>query len=519
MSHLPLLPKELLLSIANHLEVGSCKQVRLTCKALASVFAAKVLRSVKIDILDVDDYLDQLNLLACGQSKVPTHLIRILDIWSLSLANNSKYMNAGGSSRFKPVDKTAIEERITRALKPALQTLEQVHTLRWFPRVHDPMAAHQVVADVVSKYPSLTSLDINVSEFKVSVINSFHDLASIKYFCNQTVPANIVDGVAQAIAQSPRLHTLEVEVQTPDEPFDLHRLLSAYPLTGNPPLSLSHLSLYNCRPYIEPRITLPHIGTLTSLYLWTERSVWNHAADPEKEVQLERFWITLQEAAVHLERIVVDKCPRGLVNYLKSYSGLKCLKFHDNRRNIPGEVDQYNTTAAIFFQEALIPHCSILEELDVRQTYSNFWCFRKEYRSTLARCSNLKVLCIGISQGQVPIVVSHSEVALEANELHLLLNVIFNHCPVIQRITLKPLAASTSVYFGAFAGHHSAIFFRNFANLLNTSIGQYVAPETSKSFPTLHIMGTANTFNQRRFYEASRSASDNRIRFKTFQED
>lgn len=110
----------------------------MTCKALASVFAAKVLRSVKIDILDVDDngdYLDQLNLLACGQSKVPTHLIRILDIWSLSPANNSKYINAGGSSRFKPVDKTAIEERITRALKPALQTLEQVHTLRCVPEV------------------------------------------------------------------------------------------------------------------------------------------------------------------------------------------------------------------------------------------------------------------------------------------------------------------------------------------------------------------------------------------------
>ncbi|KAF8983574.1 hypothetical protein BDQ17DRAFT_1207572, partial [Cyathus striatus] len=104
-------------------------------------------------------------------------------------------------------------------------------------------------------------------------------------------------------------------------------------------------------------------------------------------------WKTLKDEQIHLQRIIHNEPSQSLLQYFKSYTGLKSLDFEGCYYSIRG--GQPGPTLEDYL-DALSNHSSSLEALSILPTYEGNWCFGTRDISALSRLVNLRYLSVAI---------------------------------------------------------------------------------------------------------------------------
>jgi len=124
--------------------------------------------------------------------------------------------------------------------------------------------------------------------------------------------------------------------------------------------------------------TLPHLKFLTSLDIC---QMLGSSSIPE-------VWDRLSEARIHLEDVATRDVGPQLVNYLKSYSGLKRLELRRNPCRAPGLAETY----ADIYRIVLPMHKDSLLSLKLLDRGSIHACIHAEYIPLVSLCKKLSLL-------------------------------------------------------------------------------------------------------------------------------
>jgi hypothetical protein len=147
--------------------------------------------------------------------------------------------------------------------------------------------------------------------------------------------SNIVDGIAEAIANSPELVYLEVKTCNYDRSFEaimlLHDLLSKVPQSS--PLRLTHLVLSGMFARIDSS-TLPHLCSLVFLNLdclYEPLPAYDSSNTFINQTlgcvyKIPDIYRMLNREKIHLKHVVIGEVDDVILDYLQSYSGLETLK-------------------------------------------------------------------------------------------------------------------------------------------------------------------------------------------------
>jgi hypothetical protein len=126
--------------------------------------------------------------------------------------------------------------------------------------------------------------------------------------------------------------------------------------------------------------TLPHLKFLTSL----------HICQMQKQRDVPELWDRLNEARIHLEDIATQDASPQLVNYLKSYSGLK--RFELRSRNLRRIRIGLAETYADIYHIVLPMHKDSLVSLKLLERRSIHACIHAEHIPPISLCKKLSLL-------------------------------------------------------------------------------------------------------------------------------
>jgi hypothetical protein len=199
------------------------------------------------------------------------------------------------------------------------------------------------------------------------------------------LPSEIIDDLAQVIANSPLLSHLEANVDFSKTSVSFHeflRLVSKQELSpGKPPLT--HLALGRVKLSVDAT-TLPFLRFLTSLDISTSSGELNS-----------ELWKGLKDARIRLPNLKTDIVTSTFIDYLTSYSGLQKLTL--NLRIIPHDTE-LGTTEQVhdLFHLALPRHEDSLTVLSINAGSAMRWCICPDFLSPLYTCQNLVKLGLSV---------------------------------------------------------------------------------------------------------------------------
>lgn len=130
--------------------------------------------------------------------------------------------------------------------------------------------------------------------------------------------------------------------------------------------------------------TLPHLKFLTSL----------HICQMQKQCDVPEVWDRLNGARIHLEDIVTQDTSPQLVNYLKSYSGLK--RFELRGKNIRRTRIGLAETYADIYHVVLPMHKDSLVFLKLLERRSIHACIHAEHIPLISLCKRLSLLSVTV---------------------------------------------------------------------------------------------------------------------------
>ncbi|PPQ73294.1 hypothetical protein CVT24_012317 [Panaeolus cyanescens] len=401
------LPDDVLLNIGGHLKSDDHDSLRLVSNALSDAFAVLVLKSIRICITYPDESSEKgpvhLELLQWLADPSPKHKTRLQAIRNLTIDSLSPF-----NSHTSPENTQSgaeVEQEVLNCLRSALLNLTNVHKFTWDVQAKDPVTTHGIVAETVSTYQHLETMQLKLAHLTSPVLHHFRNLRTIRLLVNRaidsdhpdietsTTPLPVLAGLSQALAQSPELETFSYSTIHDHEPL-LDQIFEHEQLNKTV-LPLRDLALRNIP---SPLPLLPHIGNLKSIHI-----TGPIAGGGFNLPSFAEFWKAVEEKGVRLEDIIVDRIPSSLVDYLSSYSGLK--RFSLSKRILEGSVPNEpsdDIDAERFHLEALPKHASTMEGLILNVRFEDKWCADPSYFTGIAQCTSLRSigLCFGFHQLQ-----------------------------------------------------------------------------------------------------------------------
>jgi hypothetical protein len=203
--------------------------------------------------------------------------------------------------------------------------------------------------------------------------------------------ALILDGVAEAIAKSPRLAHFEVIYPFWDAP-QLQDFFTKRSPTAC--LSFSHVTLADTRFCLGVQ---PNLHALRSLELTNTLP----SSRPVEELMasrshLAKIYNTLAHEHIFLARIVVDDVFPALLDYLSLYYGILTeLSIIYLYKPIPWE--ELDELAVRFYASVLPKHVDLLELLNISPMFSCRWCFDPQHCSAFLRAERLRSLSVSFA--------------------------------------------------------------------------------------------------------------------------
>jgi hypothetical protein len=266
---------------------------------------------------------------------------------------------------------------------------------------HDPAWTRQSVSDAIIGLRCLKNLQLILPESVYSIpvsglhINQLCHLQNISLFGTcKDYRALIVDGVADAIAKSPRLARFEVSYPFWDAPqlqdFFTKRSPAAH-------LSFSHVAITDMRFCLGLQHNLQALRSLElTNTLPSDRPVGELTGSRS---ELAKIFNTLAHERIFLTRIVIDDVFPALLDYLSLHSGilmeLSIIYFY---KFIPWE--ELDKLAMRFYASVLPKHVDSLELLNIAPLFSCRWCFDPKHYSVFLRAKRLRSL--GVSFAFIP---------------------------------------------------------------------------------------------------------------------
>ncbi|PPQ73293.1 hypothetical protein CVT24_012316 [Panaeolus cyanescens] len=455
-----------------------CQNLRLTCNIFADVFAFNVLRSLTIsprrkDEHNIQSTFDMLKWMAGGG--------RINAVQALRIEATS----SEGSS--------ITEQQVIELLTPALNALQNIQRLRWYPTDNDTKSTHQVIAGIVSKYPQLNHLDVTLTNMKYPILSYFNNLTFLecKVFKGDSpstgMPAAHPDELSQVLIQSPKLRSLSLSRAS--GPGALGDTLSQVFNRCNESGTVLQLRSLNLNGHLPCRELHPHISHLSSLQI-LDCPISDTTVE-ERLDMFQEFWVAITKSEAQLQEITVDRVPTSLVNYLCSYRGLKSFKLLNRYRRIADLAEGGYLDAERFYNEALVNHVSTLEALDVELDYEDQWCFNRSYKDTIKKCKRLRFLGLGVGYGQLGGLNDPDPLEKDEPNVHALLDAIAVGCPLLKTLNLyNPLPDRSDQ---GMAGHYQI---KGMWEITNLKVRQWVAPPSSDVglLPRVYIPGYGGRF-------------------------
>lgn len=263
---------------------------------------------------------------------------------------------------------------------------------------HDPAWTRQSVSDSLVGLRFLQNLRLILPEsmYRIPVnglhLNQLCHLQKISLFGTcKDYRALILDGVAEAIAKSPRLAHFEVSYPfwdaLPLQDFFTKRSPTAH-------LSFSHVALADMRFCLGVQ---PNLHALRSLELTNTLP----SSRPVRELMASRshlvkIYNTLAHERVFLTRIVIDDVFPALLDYLSLYCGILTeLSIVYLYKPIPwGELDKL---AVRFYASVLPKHVDSLELLNISPMFSCGWCFDPQHCSAFLQAECLRSLSVSFA--------------------------------------------------------------------------------------------------------------------------
>ncbi|KAF9043940.1 hypothetical protein BJ165DRAFT_1478717 [Panaeolus papilionaceus] len=398
-------------------------------------------------------------------------------------------------------------ESIMCILPLALQALCNLQTFKWEPQTRDPEHSHEVVARTVSGCTQLTHLEINTTYLTTSVLSHFKNLTFINYVAwgsieSVRVPEHVVDGFAQAVIQSPRLSSFRFETVAGSE-HNLDRVIQRCD-EACIVLPVKHLILRGCLP---PLTLLPHLRKLTSLNILTTPTKVKNAE--ERRLLFQDLWLGITNEGVQLQHIAVDRVPDALVDYLKSYHGLKTFQLNNHVRTEDDIIENVYLTAERFYDEALTNHFLTLECLDIDLEYEDQWCFHRTYQKIFAQCNNLVNLAIGFGYGQIGGLRTTDPLEAENPCLHLFLDTVVPNCPHLKVLKIRNPLPDRSTASDPYSGHMEHYQIKGMWEITQHKLRTWTAPPNCRRLPKVYLSG----YNQQFCYVAPEDSVEGPLKY------
>ncbi|PPQ68238.1 hypothetical protein CVT24_005046 [Panaeolus cyanescens] len=430
------LSDDLLLNIGTYLECSDHKNLRLVSNSVTDVFALIVLKSISLWVegpeANSDKISDHLELIQWLADPPPQHRSRIRAIQKLSIISLSPY-NYPGS--FVNVDEyNSMERDFVKYLRSGLLNLSNVHTFAWEVQAKDPVTTHHIVAETVSTYRHLESIQVYLTHLTTPVLHHFKNLQSIAYRSyavndDIVIPVPVITGFAQAIVQSPKLRSLTFTGVKGQE-YMVDHVFEHCRANGSI-LPLRNITLIRVHSPIPLLPRISHLNTIEIIDIPSDSGF----ALPS----LETFWLAVKDRGIQLERIQVDRVPSSLVDYIGSYQGLKSFVLKNEMSSVVNRPHD-DVDAERFYFESLPRHVPTLEILDLHLAYEDKWCFSSLLASSLiAQCTALKMLGLGFGFGQLespPHNLEDGRMYDQKLTLHILLDTIFKKCPGMRTVNI-----------------------------------------------------------------------------------
>ncbi|KAF8152366.1 hypothetical protein B0H34DRAFT_114298 [Crassisporium funariophilum] len=513
MSLLLALAPELMSIIIEELDMKDIKGLRLTCKQLSGLLAARVFRlfSINLDKNKIQEDISKLRTLATEACAVSSETVE-LNIASLSPGRDPQYGFAAGEQWIgvtEPKDSlevTVAEEDMKVYLYDALSSLKSVRTVRWDPCVKDKAWIFNTVLDALRTLPNLRSLHININHCNAELrLDKLIGLQEISLRGTKTqYYGQIMEHFSRMIANSPQLTSIVIASYYKHPSLlsttkSLHHLFQYYPQDAKP-LRLRSLSLETyCIPFDQ--ITMPHLKYLTSLTLKNifdtsggsslhlAQGTQNSESNPNEE---ERFgstqneiWSMLAQAAIQLEEICVDQVVSNFLKYLESYSGLRKLKLRIGR--LGRHSDQI---ASHFYESALNNHLTSLEKLDIVPRYEGLWCFGAHNQTLISKCTKIKELHMCVISPQIMSEADTQEPST-TDVIKLFIDTVAICIPRIENFTISASRQQETRKGGNI--RLAANYMVSAKSKILESVRRYRAPPSCRQLPNL-IIASFNTF-------------------------
>ncbi|EDQ98499.1 uncharacterized protein LACBIDRAFT_335910 [Laccaria bicolor S238N-H82] len=163
-------------------------------------------------------------------------------------------------------------------------------------------------------------------------------------------------------------------------------------------LNITHLNLSGLFVKLDATL-IPHLRSLISLHLRNIFSTEDQASgNPGSST--ENIWSSLRLENIHLQDIVTDDVQLALIEYLTSFSGLRCLRltYASRYTKSPPTSDQL---AIMFYERALQNHVRSLESLEIDAGYEGNWCFANHCSGIIKQCACLTSLKLSIDSKDI----------------------------------------------------------------------------------------------------------------------
>ncbi|KAF9031592.1 hypothetical protein BJ165DRAFT_1518668 [Panaeolus papilionaceus] len=467
---------ELVLSICQYLGHRERKILRLTCRGMSQTLAHDVWCSLKINM--TQDNLAEFLRCVSGKAALEPSVLAVKEICFT-------YPFRFGNDVLVPSD--GFEDVLSDEFLGELMRLTNVKKIGFniFRGYHH---IAQRLAKVVSCLNELQNLKLFLDHSPpLPALTHFRNLRTIHYHVlyisdTQKVNGSGLDVVSsaeqlgQVIAQSPNLACLTLKLSG-SKGGDLEKLFAPCRVHGNPLRHLYYLNISSCPDSYVP--LFPYLRSITNLHI-------SEGSDREYD-EKSSLWAALTQQKVSLRYIVLNHIPHGLVEYLKSYRGLKSFRLNQVCNDYPRPGDISDRMAKPFFCEVVPSHASTLVKLVTLCEFENEWCWNSDFQYALLQCKNLEYLCIGITWDQLAHAGGASGPNGERSPIHKLIDGLATECISMQRLCL-----SSTVPMGT-DEYNIGYRQKDMSMWLEESLLAYVSPAGVQSLPRIYENTRGNT--------------------------
>lgn len=381
------LPFEIQAEILGKIDKSDKKSVRLTCSQLNALVEPDVFSELTLDVrppFTTKSTRDILENLSSGKSRIASYVKKLT--FSRICPSMEGYFGLRAA-------KVKIES-LTR-LSRAISVLTSLRAFNWTYWAGDPEWIINCVLDAVASR--------NIREFSINLkiyyrdydndprlsfpLHKLRDLESLSISVTQPFFPHISDSLRQLLAQSPKLETLCLNINTrpptetlssPDEVVSsLLQCILSFPLKKlilEDYVASSNLSKSN----------IHHFRALRTIHLAIHLDMYRGPIQ-----SLSELWSLLQAEGIFVHDIRTVHVTDTLLSYLSSYSGVEKMVL------IPyySSLEDYIPT---FLKSVLPRQAESLRELSFTFQNDNYtrWCFDESMAPHLLQCTKLQCLTI-----------------------------------------------------------------------------------------------------------------------------